>query len=345
MVDEAAGLHERVVYEAYGKGRHRWAGDVDGDGDVDSTDVSIVTTLADAYSRAGTPIDDASYEVDSDLNHDGIIDATDKAIINALPAAAVLAGGISDPDGPDAIAGYDGYLFNRETGQYHVRLRSYDPTTGRWHERDSAGYDDGNSLYQYVASSPSVFVDVYAEKGVIPASSPDIAPSLDSYPWQKCQHDRACENECTSHSKASIRGLLDDPSWAQQSCVEECKRKREQFLEWYESQRDISWTDVLPDCPCRLNESCDPKSGGFANPDPKTWNDPSDDLHGYHEGAKVCMRSKKVGRHANQCCYDEDGELITHGSGSGSSDLEFASVGNYLRAPKKTVIGHAHVCR
>ena len=51
-------------------------------------------------------------------------------------------------------------------------------------------------------------------------------------------------------------------------------------------------------------------------------------LHGYHEGAALCMRSKSVNGHANQCCYDKCGKLITHGSGSGSADYapgEFAT--------------------
>jgi hypothetical protein len=45
-------------------------------------------------------------------------------------------------------------------------------------------------------------------------------------------------------------------------------------------------------------------------------------------GAALCMRSKSVNGHANQCCYDKCGKLITHGSGSGSADYapgEFAT--------------------
>lgn len=33
---------------------------------------------------------------------------------------------------PDSVVGYCGYLFNPETGQYCVRHRVYEPTTGRW---------------------------------------------------------------------------------------------------------------------------------------------------------------------------------------------------------------------
>lgn len=58
------------------------------------------------------------------------------------------------------VAGaWDGYVFNAETKQYHVRFRCYDPVLGRWLERDPLEYEDGMSLYEYVASNPSTNID------------------------------------------------------------------------------------------------------------------------------------------------------------------------------------------
>jgi len=90
------------------------------------------------------------------------------------------------------------------------------------------------------------------------------------------------------------------------------------FSAWYNSQRCLRWTVGLPPCPCVIDADCPP--------DKAVWGDVTTTLWGYHVGAHSCMRSRPVNGAANQCCYDEDGQLITHGSGSGSAD-RFAAVG------------------
>lgn len=35
-----------------------------------------------------------------------------------------------------------------------AEARIYDPSTGRWMQRDPAGYADGGNLYQFVRSDP-----------------------------------------------------------------------------------------------------------------------------------------------------------------------------------------------
>jgi RHS repeat-associated protein len=42
---------------------------------------------------------------------------------------------------------------------YHFRHRDFSPSLGRWVQQDPAGYVDGASLYQYVASAPVALVD------------------------------------------------------------------------------------------------------------------------------------------------------------------------------------------
>jgi len=55
---------------------------------------------------------------------------------------------------------YCGYRFDSETGYYHVRHRVYDPSLGRWVQRDPAGdLDGGMGLYEYVASGPTMGID------------------------------------------------------------------------------------------------------------------------------------------------------------------------------------------
>lgn len=39
LIDDIAVLSERVRYDAYGRARHRWPADLDGDGDSDSGDL------------------------------------------------------------------------------------------------------------------------------------------------------------------------------------------------------------------------------------------------------------------------------------------------------------------
>jgi RHS repeat-associated protein len=44
-------------------------------------------------------------------------------------------------------------------GLYHFPFRTYSPRLGRWLQRDPLGYVDGVNMYEYVASSPTNFID------------------------------------------------------------------------------------------------------------------------------------------------------------------------------------------
>ncbi len=58
-----SGLVERITYDAYGKARHHYRSDVDGDGDVDSAGDGAALTAS-----MNKPIGDAAYNVDADIN-------------------------------------------------------------------------------------------------------------------------------------------------------------------------------------------------------------------------------------------------------------------------------------
>ncbi|MCG3139134.1 MAG: hypothetical protein HJJLKODD_03013 [Phycisphaerae bacterium] len=106
-----------------------------------------------------------------DLQGDGDIDSSDAYVAYTLweqqqsyPALVTLTtSGITNP-----------YLF---TGQpldvidngslylYHYRARAYDPTHGRFMQRDPAEYVDGMNLYEYVRSIPQFATDPTGEWG------------------------------------------------------------------------------------------------------------------------------------------------------------------------------------
>jgi RHS repeat-associated protein len=148
-----APLVERVGYDPYGRATHRWEGDVNNDGAFDDTDRNLIKDAA----GTGYSLGDSGYDVRMDLDRDGDVDNDDKDIAYAMGDAAALAPGEISGRGAgnvDNIFGYDGYVFAPENQRYCVRFRWYDPATGRWMERDPAGYVGGASLYEAVRSHP-----------------------------------------------------------------------------------------------------------------------------------------------------------------------------------------------
>ncbi len=54
---------------------------------------------------------------------------------------------------------YTGREYEIETGLYYYRARFYDPTLGKFIQRDPIGFADGTNRYEYVGSSPIHFID------------------------------------------------------------------------------------------------------------------------------------------------------------------------------------------
>ncbi len=54
---------------------------------------------------------------------------------------------------------YCGYRFDPETELYYVRARTYNPTLGRWLQRDPIGYAGGVNLYEYVGGRAAITGD------------------------------------------------------------------------------------------------------------------------------------------------------------------------------------------
>ncbi len=197
-------------------------------------------------------------------------------------------------------------IFLSETGR-----RYYSPELGRWVSRDPIGEDGGLNLYQYVYNTPLKYYDYLGGE----PQSTDASDNDNTLPGLECsiQH---CLDKCNTRNRR-IRG----------SCRLACREAKRMFEEWYDRHSNLDWTKNLPKCPCDIG--C--KESGDTVGEPG-WGNLTDNLHGYHVGASLCMRSNPADGHANQCCYDEDGALITHGAGAGSSD--------YVPGTWRTFPGH-----
>lgn len=178
IADSAGEMHTRLDYTPYGVATHTFAADVDHSGAVDTTDSTIWAANA---NTGGSPLQpgDANYDPDTDLNGDGFAAtfwpefATFGDRYNNYASGGsnptVNSGWIDNPtdtNGPDNSVGYDGYWFDlagaidsTSSGLFAVRQRIYEPATGRWLERDPAGYTDGLQLYQYASSTPTTSSD------------------------------------------------------------------------------------------------------------------------------------------------------------------------------------------
>jgi len=156
-----AGGELELAYDAYGRARHHWGHDVNGDGSVSTsgsgTDLSIITAIV---IGGGATITDATYCAEADINRDGVINENDELALGSAKKARDP-GEISDRSstGPDSIIGWCGYVFVPETKFYHVRFRVYDTGLRRWKSRGPLGYVDGMGVYEYVRSLSMVYTD------------------------------------------------------------------------------------------------------------------------------------------------------------------------------------------
>ncbi|TVQ60622.1 MAG: RHS repeat-associated core domain-containing protein [Phycisphaerales bacterium] len=98
-------------------------------------------------------------------SRDGVIDSVDGDLLlqhHGVGLPALPSGQISDSThagGPGNAVGYTGHLFDPDLGLYLARHRWYSPAQGRWVSRDPIGYLDGMNRYQYVQSSPKLYMD------------------------------------------------------------------------------------------------------------------------------------------------------------------------------------------
>jgi RHS repeat-associated protein len=87
---------------------------------------------------------------------------------------------------------FAGYVWDRETGLYQVRNRTYHPTLGRWIQKDPLGYDDGMNLYEYVESNPTGYID---PTGLIRRRIVPLPPGSIPIPCPPMVHT-VCNTQC-----------------------------------------------------------------------------------------------------------------------------------------------------
>ena len=124
---------------------------------------------------------------------------------------------------------------------------------------------------------------------------------------------------------------------------EDLETIRESFDKWYNEQKaHMDWLKTLPDCPCKL-----PKGRCYIGPiypglstdmfvAPDGWTlAPTLFLQKYHPGGVYDLRQDVTkGKSGQQCVYDTDGKLITHGPAAGTPDLvgSQGSLGGHMDA-------------
>jgi RHS repeat-associated protein len=207
-------------------------------------------------------------------------------------------------------AGSMGVNFQRLTPHVaYYGYRYYMPETGRWLSRDPIGENGGLNLYGYVENDGVNRWDYLGLYGSINYPAPGY-------------------NMPAPH--VNRRDLT-----------------QKKFNDWHEEEKNnLDWIGDLPTCPCKLENDCrtvcrvsyGATMGAvimryetecfWVNPDSDTWSEPENpNVWGnFHPGAERCIRTKATGA-GEQCCYDEDGNLITDGLGAGSADRSSPSNG------------------
>ncbi|MGD9689272.1 MAG: RHS repeat-associated core domain-containing protein [Phycisphaerales bacterium] len=151
IITDGGIMIEWTKYTAYGEPIGLPTGDVDSDGDWDSTDSTAILGHGGAY--------DARY----DVNLDGVIDADDAGDAVNYNGGGTYTIGSGKVSGANTAnrKGYAGYEHDRVMPAFltHVRHRAYRMDLGRWMQPDPLGYVDGVNRLAYLRSSPVKYSD------------------------------------------------------------------------------------------------------------------------------------------------------------------------------------------
>jgi RHS repeat-associated protein len=96
---------------------------------------------------------------------------------------------------------FQGHQYDYETGLYHWRARTYDPTMGRFLQTDPAGYKDSMNLYQAFGNNPVNYIDPMGEDVEILVGKPFVDYQGD---WHKYGHIALRVFDPSSNKKYNI---------------------------------------------------------------------------------------------------------------------------------------------
>jgi RHS repeat-associated protein len=149
LLKDTGVMVERIKYSAYGVPFNLPMGDVDCDGDTDSTDLTQIST----WVIFGT------YSVLGDVDLDGDVDGNDHTTSSGNTISTGR--GVLSYSSTGNRIGYAGYQAGPELAgtKWHVRNRFLNSDTGRWNTRDPLELQPGLNMYQYVLSMPLMGTD------------------------------------------------------------------------------------------------------------------------------------------------------------------------------------------
>jgi len=148
IVSSAGAMYEWVKYSPYGIPFGMPAADTESDGDCDATDITQIQTW----------INGSAYDVRGDLDLDGDVDTTDKsAAQGSFQGVTLGAHVLSNVGSRKGFTGHE--RDSCTLGVWHARRRVLASDAGLWVNRDPGGYVDSANLLEYVASSPIKNID------------------------------------------------------------------------------------------------------------------------------------------------------------------------------------------
>ncbi len=177
---------------------------------------------------------------------------------------------------------YTGRYNHAEIGLMYFRARYYDPGMGEFISRDPLEYVDGMSLYR----------GYFVPGAVDPLGLVTLGAATRSL------QRKGVRGQCTSSISHGGQIHEEIPVYCDSQI----------FNEWIALElANTAWLSNIPDCPDKI---C--VVDGVPNQcDNGQWNSLGEASQTFHPGAKWCMRSKEFSGSAQQCCYDESGDLMT----------------------------------
>ncbi|MBL8695976.1 MAG: hypothetical protein JNJ88_17915, partial [Planctomycetes bacterium] len=210
IVSSAGAMYEWVKYSPYGIPFGMPAADTESDGDCDATDITQIQTW----------INGSAYDVRGDLDLDGDVDTTDKSTAQGSFQGITLGAHVlSNVGSRKGFTGHE--RATSIQSHWHARHRVLHSALGRWLQRDPLSYFDGVSMYSLFGHSPLAYSDPMgtsafpAGPGVAASAT---CPTPESGTSSKPEYDATGTSCC---DWADIYGLYEQNVFPSNACFRE----------------------------------------------------------------------------------------------------------------------------